>query len=290
MRRPPSYSDSFLVLPDTPAAVVRGREQRAQTMPASSAECKSNVHHPKGVNISLERRRDNGNVVSYYPPPVEGGNNTSALDVLELTPIRRPADSDDEAEKVELRQPEVPSPSRLERCAVFAFQGSLHILFISAFETAFYFLYVNRSENAGILGAINTYYQPLTADCQGRWSNTTKAVVEALLSQELNVSAIDAAGAASADSRAAYNHQLLIWSSMYSVIAAGLCGGIAGFVRCKGWSVAWRRVILENILFVVVLGLYEAFFFRTVIYNYETLSTPELSRYIVDGLAACASS
>jgi hypothetical protein len=177
---------------------------------------------------------------------------------------------------------------RAERCAVFAFQGSLHILFISAFETAFYFLYVNRSENAGILGAINTYYQPLTADCQDRWSNATKAVVEALLLQDLNLTAVDTAGAAAADSRAAYNHTLLVWSSMYSVIAAGMCGTLAALARWKGWHVAWRRVVLENLLFVAVLGLYEAFFFRTVIYNYETLSTPELTSYIVDGLATCA--
>jgi hypothetical protein len=113
-------------------------------------------------------------------------------------------------------------------------------------------------------------------------------VVEALLLQDLNLTAIDAAGAAAADSRAAYNHTLLVWSSMYSVIAAGICGALASLARLKGWRVAWRRVVLENTLFVAVLGLYEAFFFRTVIYNYETLSTPELTRYIVDGLATCA--
>jgi hypothetical protein len=187
-------------------------------------------------------------------------------------------------------QPEAPGggASRAERCTVFAFQGSLHILFISAFETAFYFLYVNRSENAGILGAINTYYDPLVAGCQTSWSNATKAVVESLLTQELNISAIDAAGAASAGARTAYNHELMVWSSMYSVIAAGVCGTLAALARWKGWRVAWGRVVLENILFVAVLGLYEVFFFRTVIYNYETLSTPELSRYIVDGLASCA--
>jgi hypothetical protein len=205
-----------------------------------------------------------------------------------LSPIGIPPQLEDLQEDLIPVQPQADARGRAERCTVFAFQGSLHILFISAFETAFYFLYVNRSENAGILGAINTYYEPLIAGCADSWSNTTKAVVEALLTQELDVPAIDAAGAASAAARAAYNHDLLVWSSMYSVIAAGLCGALAGLARWKGWHVAWGRVVLENILFVGILGLYEAFFFRTVIYNYETLATPELTRYIVDGLASCA--
>jgi hypothetical protein len=41
-------------------------------------------------------------------------------------------------------------------------------------------------------------------------------------------------------------------------------------------------------MFVLLLGLYELFFFRTIIYNYDTLSTAELNQYIVDGLARCA--
>ena len=239
MRRPPSYSDSFMFLPSHP---VHDRRGRCTSLPA-----------------------------------------------IELSPIAIPPRLEEDLQEDLIPvQPQPEARSRAERCTVFAFQGSLHILFISAFETAFYFLYVNRSENAGILGAINTYYEPLIAGCASSWSNSTKAVVEALLTQELNVPAIDAAGAASAAGRAAYNHSLLVWSSMYSVIAAGLCGTLAGLARWKGWRVAWGRVVLENILFVAVLGLYEVFFFRTVIYNYETLAAPELTRYIVDGLASCA--
>jgi hypothetical protein len=175
-----------------------------------------------------------------------------------------------------------------QRISIFIFKGSLHILFISAFETAFYFLYVNRSENAGIVGTINTYYQPLVDQCSTSWSNATRWLVQEILATEVNQTAIDAAGAADAAARAAYNHGLLVWSSMYSVICFGVCAVVAAVTWWRRWEIPWGKILLENLLFIIILGLYELFFFRTIIYNYDTISTAELNAYLVDGLAACA--
>jgi hypothetical protein len=47
-------------------------------------------------------------------------------------------------------------------------------------------------------------------------------------------------------------------------------------------------MFIEHLLFIGVLAAYEFFFYTTIIYNYSTLSTPELNKYIVDGLASCA--
>lgn len=215
MRRPPSYSDSFLVL--------------------------------------------------------NGGGSGSSLTPLMITESEAPAE-----------------PSRWPfRITLFFFKGGLHVLFISAFETAFYFLYVNRSENAGILNTLNTYYDPIVADCQGRWGNGTRWFIQQLFRWEINQTEIDAAGGAARSAREGYNQGLLVWSCMYSVICLGICMGAAGVVRWKGWEVPWRRILMEHVLFILVLGLYEVFFFRTIIYRYETLSTAELNQYLVDGLAAC---
>ncbi len=173
-------------------------------------------------------------------------------------------------------------------CCLLTFKGSFHLLLISGFETLFYFLYVNKSENAGILATINTYYQPLVANCQQTWGNGTKWFVRQLLTYEINQTLVDQQGLASAVSRDTYNHGLLIWSSVYSVICLVICGSVTGCVVWKRWPVPWSRMLAENILFVGILGLYEYFFFRTIIYNYDTLSTAELNMYIVDGLANCA--
>lgn len=173
-------------------------------------------------------------------------------------------------------------------CFLLTFKGSFHLLLISGFETVFYFLYVNKSENAGILNTINTYYQPLVANCQQTWGNGTKWFIRQLLTYEINQTLVDQEGQSTALARESYNHTLLVWSSLYSVICFVLCGMATGWVVWKRWPVPWGRMLTENMVFVLILGLYEFFFFRTIIYNYETLSTAELNMYIVNGLAQCA--
>lgn len=175
-------------------------------------------------------------------------------------------------------------------CFLFAFKGSFHILLISAFETLFYFLYVNKSENAGIVSTINTYYNPIVNSCQSNWGNITKWLVHELLTKELNITEIDKTGQQDAIKRATYNQTLLIWSCMYSIICLGICGSASIFIWWCGWKLPWGRILAENFMFVVLLGLYEFFFFRTIIYNYDTIGTSELNQYIVDGLARCSAS
>jgi hypothetical protein len=180
-----------------------------------------------------------------------------------------------------------PSRSRAVLCFLFTFKAGFHLLLISAFETLFYFLYVNKSENQGILTAINTYYQPLVQNCQSSWTNSTRDLVQDFLSI-LNQTQIDAAGAAEAAARDAYNQKLLNYSILYSGICASLCAGATVYVKWQQWKIPWARMLSENFSFVLILGLYELFFFKTIIYNYDTLGKAELNQYLVDGLAQCA--
>jgi hypothetical protein len=179
-----------------------------------------------------------------------------------------------------------PKESLTQWSFLFVFKGSFHILCISVFETTFYFLYVNKSEDAGIFNTINTYYQPLVSGC-AQWPNGTKWLVRELFAYSINASRIDTEGQAAASERTAYNRGLILQSSLYSVGTLLLCLGIVGVSFYKKWKVAWRSIFLENMLFIGVLAAYEFFFYNTIIYNYKTLSTAELNRYIVDGLASC---
>jgi len=192
----------------------------------------------------------------------------------------------------ELLDPEPEAEAEAEswsQCVLlFVFKGSFHIFCISVFETTFYFLYVNRSEDAGILGTINTYYAPLIDDCQLRWSNGTKWLVRELLTFSINQTVVDAQGAAAAAARTTYNTSLILQSSLYSVATLFVCVGIICICFYNKWKVSWAKIFLENMLFISVLAAYEFFFYNTIIYKYMTLSNAELNRYIVDGLASCA--
>ena len=170
----------------------------------------------------------------------------------------------------------------------FIIKGSLHIFFISSFETIFYFLYVSKSEDTGIMNTINTYYMPLVQSCD-TWKNTTREFLLYILENEINKPSIDAKGVYALDGREEHNRTLLNWSIAYSGICLAVFTCMVGIVYWKKIVVPWRRLLLEHIAFVILLGLYEYFFFRTIIYKYQTISTDELNQYLVDGAFQCLS-
>jgi hypothetical protein len=170
---------------------------------------------------------------------------------------------------------------------LFLFKGSFHIFCISAFETAFYFLYVNRSEDAGILSTIDMYYKPLVEQCSTRWSNTSRWLVNELFLYGINQTAIDSLGTSAYTARMEFNHSLLVTASLYSVTTGAFCVVLIWIVIRAKWPVQWHTLLLENTLFIAALAAYEFFFYNTIIYRYLTLSSAELNKYIIDGLSTC---
>jgi len=171
---------------------------------------------------------------------------------------------------------------------IFILKGALHIFFISSFETLFYFLYVSASENTGIKNTIDAYYKPLIQSCN-LWSNFSKGLILNIIKYEVNKTAIDTEGVRSATSRSRYNTGLLHLSIGYSTICLFIIGLSAFIIYLKKIQVKWQKLFLEHLAFVVVLALYEYFFYITIIYKYTTVSTAELNQYILDGLFQCVS-
>lgn len=173
------------------------------------------------------------------------------------------------------------------RVYLFLIKSAIHIFLISVFETIFFFKYVSITENQGILKTINTYYQPIISNCSS-WTPSQKEFIEYLLTQDLNYTEVEQSGLESEILRQKYNRNLL-WESLS---ASGICLGIvclgAGWMAWKKVPVRWFVVFGENLSMVILLGLYEYIFFQYIIYNYDTLSTPELNAYLLKGFYECS--
>ena len=169
---------------------------------------------------------------------------------------------------------------------LFIIKGSLHIFFISTFETVFYFFFVSKSEDNGIKAAFNVYYNPLIQSC-GNWTNVTHGLLEDYISYGPNKSVIDTRGYAATSARDQQNNTLLNLSGFYSIFCLFLFLLMALVARLLRINVRWPKLLGEHFSFVVLLGLYEYFFFRTIIYRYSTLSTDEINQYIYDGIYQC---
>jgi hypothetical protein len=155
-----------------------------------------------------------------------------------------------------------------------------HICLISLFETIFFFQYVSKSEDSGLLSAIDSYVGSIAQDCSTLPLNVTydmRALVTALVPL-MNMSA---AAAFATQERAAYNYALQAQSWGYFGGLLGVFGGLIGIARCKSYKIQIRRIIAENLALVALLGVYEYVFFRTIVYNYTTLSHAELTWKVI---------
>lgn len=160
---------------------------------------------------------------------------------------------------------------------------TLHLFMISIFETLFFFKFISKSEDAGIQGTIQNYVQGVLASCGG-WSANETALVSDVLSLFLNSSQINLAAESAGETRYLENKKLEIQAWLYVCGLAGLLVVGGGAARLKKMSVPWRRIIIENIIMVALLGAYEFTFFKTIIYNYQSLSFEELNGSILHQL------
>ena len=166
---------------------------------------------------------------------------------------------------------------------LFIMKCSLHILFISSFESIFYFLYVSVSENTGILKVIDVYYDPIV-NHMSNWSNTSKLVILDILNYEINKTAIDNAGFVAFTNRNTYNNNLVNLSIIYSFVFLFAFTFMCFIIYIKKIKIKWKTLFIEHLTFICLLALYEYFFYVTIIYKYTTISTDELNQYIVDGI------
>ena len=170
----------------------------------------------------------------------------------------------------------------------FLVKSSIHLFLISAFETIFFFTYVARQEDKGIEGTINSYYIPIKNSCPS-WSNTTRWVIYEILSGK-EIEKITKEGLESYRGRMKINTHLLYYSLISSAVFLSILGGVTGTLVYRGVKINWTKTVSENIMMVLLLGLYEYVFFMAIIYNYNSISTNELNSYIVNGIYDCVKS
>jgi hypothetical protein len=159
----------------------------------------------------------------------------------------------------------------------------VHLTLVSVFETLFFFLFISKSEDTGLTNVLDGYVNGVLTTCH-TWPANTTIVINDILSVLINATQVAQAATQAAATRQEFNHTLEVQAWCY---VAGLIGvvilGTTG-AHLRGFRIAWRRIILENLIMVSLLGLYELTFFKTIIYRYENMSLPELDGFVVNQL------
>ena len=166
-----------------------------------------------------------------------------------------------------------------KRCISFLF----HILLISVFETLFFFLFISKSEDMGIQNTIEGYVTEVVSQCSV-WNKTESTIISDILALFLNSSAILGDASRSGEKRKYYNFMLQVQAWVYVLILLLIFTITALAYTIRDVPIKWKNVIIDNVCMILLLGLYEYFFFRTIIYRYQSLSDSELDGYIVTQL------
>jgi hypothetical protein len=180
--------------------------------------------------------------------------------------------------------PQLPKKSSLRtKIAKRAISFLFHILLISIFETLFFFLFISKSEDTGIQNTINGYVQGVVSQCS-RWNASESTVVSEFLALFLNASDILGTASSASEKRRYYNFMLQVQAWVYVLILLLVFTIAALAYLIRKVPIKWKNVVVDNVCMILLLGLYEYFFFRTIIYKYQSLSDSELDGNIVTQL------
>jgi len=149
------------------------------------------------------------------------------------------------------------------------------------FETIFFWQFVAPSEDQALINLIGNYTKGIFQVC-ATLSPEQQQSIRSLFELFINQTLVDELGTTAMLSRSAINWIFLrnSWLYFVSVFSLTLMLGTSLYIMRK--PVKWRLVMLENIALIVMLGLYEWMFFHTVVFQYKSISIPELDKRVTD--------
>lgn len=165
----------------------------------------------------------------------------------------------------------------------YSMRFTFHLFLISIFEVLFYFQFVSKDEDAGILTTTNYYTSSIINSCTGL-NSSESSLLNLILGKIVNSSQILALGEVSASDRQLKNDAIYKLSLTYIGILGGLQVLLGIISVVNKFKIKWGHIILENLALVVFLGLYELMFFETIIKKYQALTPGEISAQFVIGL------
>jgi hypothetical protein len=160
---------------------------------------------------------------------------------------------------------------------------TFHLTLISVFETLFFFFYVSTMENSGIQRTVGGFVNDAVTACMN-FTAPEKVIVNDLLSAFINATIVVQTGEQTYLARTVYNKALLNQAWIYVGGLSGFFILLVGFARCQKIAINWRSVLLENIVMISLLGLYEYVFFMTIITPYQPLTANEIAMNAVESL------
>ncbi len=155
-----------------------------------------------------------------------------------------------------------------------------HITLISIFESVFFFYYVSSLEDNGINNTLGQLLDGVVSSCTNSTA-LSRNITNDLLSLFLNSTVIIAEGNNAYGARKVTNDRLYMRAWIYVGALSGLFALLTAVAVARKVHVKWKKLVLENLVLVAILGAYEYTFFSTIIFPYTPITGDEIARNAV---------
>lgn len=146
------------------------------------------------------------------------------------------------------------------------------------FELLFFFSFVTKYEDQALTSVFSSITNTATQSCN-TLNNNDKQIVDYILGLLVNGTILENNSNQNYNSRMSYNHNLMIWAIMLFVLLFVFNILIIGINYCYyKRKINFKGIIIDNLVMISLLGLYEYFFFSYIVFNYQT-TTPEELEY-----------
>ena len=158
-----------------------------------------------------------------------------------------------------------------------------HLVLIASFELIFFNFYIIQYENNALISLTNQLISPILSSCN-RLSNSNKIIVDDFLKIFINQTTINQNALNGLNQRNVINHFLFIKSIYYYV------GVIVVFIGTLLLNIIFKKnidfkiIAIDNIIMILILGIYEYMFFNNIIFPYQMISPDELTQNVVNNL------
>jgi uncharacterized membrane protein YqhA len=160
---------------------------------------------------------------------------------------------------------------------------TVHISLISVFENIFFWQFISKSEDTALQSTIDNFLQGTLSQCN-TWSPNATALIKTLFDIFVNQTEINQSATLAYSTRNQLNYNLFVQSWIYYISLLSLVIIMSGITYYKKYKIKWKEVAMDNILLVVLLGLYEYTFFKTIAMQYGNITLPELENNIINQL------
>ena len=158
----------------------------------------------------------------------------------------------------------------------------IHLFLIAMFELIFFFNFVTKYEDRALVDVFNQITYQFTSICS-TLNQSDKTLIDDFLSMFLNTTKINQDANNSYNIRSIYNNTLLL-KAFYYFLFVSVINVLLILLNCIWFrrKINYKTIIIDNLVMITFLGLFEYLFFSTIIFNYQTISPNELNKQISD--------